>query len=79
MATSTGKKIEWLVILPDQQGAIERRMDVRPYVLLSSSLVPTPHHSFPEACPLSRKKKDQPPAYPVYDPPRDRRELLAAI
>ncbi|TID15692.1 Dimeric alpha-beta barrel [Venturia nashicola] len=30
MATSTGKKIEWLVILPDQQGAIERRMQVRP-------------------------------------------------
>ncbi|QDS76632.1 hypothetical protein FKW77_007947 [Venturia effusa] len=30
MATSSGKKMEWLVILPDQQDAIERRMEVRP-------------------------------------------------
>ncbi|RDI82374.1 hypothetical protein Vi05172_g7724 [Venturia inaequalis] len=32
MATSStsGKKIEWLVILPDREGVIERRMEVRP-------------------------------------------------
>jgi hypothetical protein len=32
MATSTGKKIEWLIILPDREGALSRRMEVRPYV-----------------------------------------------
>lgn len=44
MATSTGKKIEWLVILPDQQGVIERRMEVRPYVVsgLLSTIFLTP-------------------------------------
>jgi hypothetical protein len=44
MATLTGKKIEWLVILPDREGALERRMEVRPYVAVSPFQSP---RSFP--------------------------------
>ncbi|KAI9642908.1 hypothetical protein NHQ30_008642 [Ciborinia camelliae] len=29
-ATSAAEKIEWLVILPDNEGALERRLSVRP-------------------------------------------------
>jgi hypothetical protein len=53
MATLGGKKIEWLVILPDREGALERRMEVRPYVVFSPSKSP---------------RSSQPPAYPVWDP-----------
>lgn len=37
MASSAAvpKKFEWLVILPDHEGAIEKRLAVRPYVTLS--------------------------------------------
>ncbi|RDL37813.1 Uncharacterized protein BP5553_05246 [Venustampulla echinocandica] len=30
MASSTPAKFEWLVILPDQEGALAKRMEVRP-------------------------------------------------
>jgi hypothetical protein len=32
-STSAPEKQEWLVILPDQEGALERRLSVRPYVV----------------------------------------------
>ena len=31
-STTAAPKYEWLVILPDQKGALKKRMDVRPYV-----------------------------------------------
>lgn len=31
MATGTGQKCEWLVVLPDHEGSYEQRMKVRPY------------------------------------------------
>lgn len=42
MATAPGK-FEWLVILPDQPGKLEKRLEVRPFVypLLSPSPFPT--------------------------------------
>lgn len=46
MTSSTEpQKYEWLVILPDQQGALPRRMEVRGYVFTSSSFPPHPHSS----------------------------------
>lgn len=41
-SSSTAQKTEWLVILPDQAGALERRMSVRPYVLLCLILCALP-------------------------------------
>jgi len=35
MASATPSKFEWIVILPDNTGALETRMKVRPWVLLS--------------------------------------------
>ncbi|KIW05316.1 hypothetical protein, variant 2 [Verruconis gallopava] len=29
MATSTGKKLEWLAVIPDHEGAIQKRLEVR--------------------------------------------------
>lgn len=29
-------KPEWLIILPDYEGALEKRMEVRPYVVFNS-------------------------------------------
>ena len=31
-ATAGGKKIEWLVVVPDFEGVGEKRLEVRPYV-----------------------------------------------
>jgi len=33
MSTEAPKKHEFIIILPDQEGALERRMEVRGYVL----------------------------------------------
>jgi hypothetical protein len=34
MATAAaGKKLEWLIIIPDHEGVIEKRLEVRAYVL----------------------------------------------
>ena len=34
MATAAaGKKLEWLVIIPDHEGVIEKRLEVRAYVI----------------------------------------------
>jgi len=35
MSTEAPKKHEFIIILPDQEGALERRMEVRGYVLFS--------------------------------------------
>jgi len=37
--TAAKTKFEFLVILPDQEGALERRLKVRPYVFLPCSWV----------------------------------------
>jgi broad-specificity NMP kinase len=34
MSTEAPKKHEFIIILPDQEGALERRMEVRGYVVL---------------------------------------------
>jgi hypothetical protein len=31
-STSAGRKYEWLVVVPDFPGALEKRLEVRPYV-----------------------------------------------
>jgi len=37
MSTEAPKKHEFIIILPDQEGALERRMEVRGYVVFCSS------------------------------------------
>jgi hypothetical protein len=57
MATESPKKMEWLVILPDKEGAIDKRMEVRPYV--PNSVYPTFHFIIPP--PIS----SPPPHHPL--------------
>jgi hypothetical protein len=32
MSIAAPEKIDWLIILPDHEGALAKRMEVRPYV-----------------------------------------------
>lgn len=52
MTTGTPTKHEWIVILPDQAGALKRRMEVRPYVASTQ-----PHRTTREHDPLTSGKQ----------------------
>ena len=47
MASTTGK-YEWVVIIPDHEGVLDKRMEVRPYVIDS--------HTYTEAMLIGSRK-----------------------
>ncbi|KAK5140662.1 hypothetical protein LTR04_002895 [Oleoguttula sp. CCFEE 6159] len=52
-STSSPAKHEWICILPDHEGALERRMEVRPYVAIPSVPPPPAHHALPASTALA--------------------------